>query len=51
LTEIRNIVRTKGDVEGIWGCKPEEIKILGIDLGQACVVGASALLPSREKVN
>ncbi|KAG9323017.1 hypothetical protein KVV02_008085 [Mortierella alpina] len=33
------------DVNTLWGCAPDEIKILGIDLGQACVVGASALLP------
>ncbi|KAG0230667.1 hypothetical protein BGX31_005783 [Mortierella sp. GBA43] len=51
LTEIRNIVKTKEDVKAIWDCKPEEIKILGIDLGQACVVGASALLLSHEKVS
>ncbi|KAI8351750.1 hypothetical protein B0O80DRAFT_500105 [Mortierella sp. GBAus27b] len=51
LTEIRNIVSTKEDVAAIWGCRPEEVKILGVDLGQACVVGASALLPSRKKVN
>ncbi|KAG9322616.1 hypothetical protein KVV02_002319 [Mortierella alpina] len=45
LTEVRNIVRTPQDVATLWGCAPDEIKILGIDLGQACVVGASALLP------
>jgi hypothetical protein len=50
LTEIRNIVKTKQDVKSLWGCKPEKIKILGIDLGQACVVGASALLPKANKV-
>ncbi|KAF9402833.1 hypothetical protein BGZ76_007235, partial [Entomortierella beljakovae] len=45
LTEVRNIIKTQQDVKAIWGCQPEKIKILGIDLGQACVVGASALLP------
>ncbi|CAO3567070.1 unnamed protein product [Mortierella alpina] len=46
LTEIRNVVKRKGDVARLWpDCRPEAIKILGIDLGQACVVGASALLP------
>jgi len=33
----------------LWDCDPCLIKILGIDLGQAFVVGASALLPSSTK--
>ncbi|KAF9431657.1 hypothetical protein BGZ76_011867, partial [Entomortierella beljakovae] len=45
LTEIRNVVRSKDDVSTLWKCNPQKIKILGLDLGQACVVGASALLP------
>ncbi|KAF9159008.1 hypothetical protein BGX21_003433, partial [Mortierella sp. AD011] len=45
LTEIRNIVKTKKDVADLWTCPPQQIKILGLDLGQACVLGASALLP------
>lgn len=45
LTEIRNIVKTKEDVEKIWDCEPDQIKVLGIDLGQAYTVGASAILP------
>ncbi|KAF9994506.1 hypothetical protein BGZ79_000742, partial [Entomortierella chlamydospora] len=49
LTEIRNVVKTKEDVEAIWGCGPKDIKILGLDLGQAYVVGASALLPNTKK--
>ncbi|KAG9060891.1 hypothetical protein KI688_007847 [Linnemannia hyalina] len=49
LTEIRNVVSTPQDVVDLWGCDPKRIKILGIDLGQAFVVGASALLPSRNK--
>ncbi|KAF9997128.1 hypothetical protein BGZ80_006214, partial [Entomortierella chlamydospora] len=50
LTEIRNIVKTKEDVTRLWpNCKPEEIKILGLDLGQACVIGASALLPDTAR--
>ncbi|KAF9547673.1 hypothetical protein EC957_008030 [Mortierella hygrophila] len=44
--EIRNVVKTAEDVNQIWDCDPNDIKILGIDLGQAFVVGASALLPS-----
>lgn len=48
LTEIRNVVRNKQDVADLWGdCQPCEIKVLGIDPGQACVIGASALLPSQ----
>lgn len=46
LSEIRNIVTSKEDVAALWGCDPSQIKILGIDLGQVFVVGASALLPS-----
>ncbi|KAF8949579.1 hypothetical protein BGZ46_005088 [Entomortierella lignicola] len=50
LIEIRNIVKTKEDVTRLWpNCKPEEIKILGLDLGQACVIGASALLPDTAR--
>jgi len=49
LTEIRNVIETKQDVEGLWGCDPHLIKILGIDLGQAFVVGASAILPPSEQ--
>ncbi|KAF9536692.1 hypothetical protein EC957_009988 [Mortierella hygrophila] len=51
LTEIRNIVSTKQDVTQLWSCDPKSIKILGIDLGQAFVVGASAILPTREQPN
>ncbi|KAI1299057.1 hypothetical protein EDD11_006571, partial [Mortierella claussenii] len=48
LTEVRNVVKSKEDVTRLWGdgVDPSKIKILGIDLGQAFVVGASALLPS-----
>ncbi|KAF9110577.1 hypothetical protein BGX27_006156 [Mortierella sp. AM989] len=49
LTEIRNVVSTKQDVARLWSCDPKSIKILGIDLGQAFVVGASAILPPREQ--
>ncbi|KAI1286511.1 hypothetical protein EDD11_000408, partial [Mortierella claussenii] len=34
LTEIRNIVKSKQDVQDLWGCPAEQIKILGIDLGK-----------------
>ncbi|KAG0366462.1 hypothetical protein BGX24_003679 [Mortierella sp. AD032] len=46
LKEIRNVVKAPEDVKRLWDCDPKDIKILGIDLGQAFVVGASALLPS-----
>ncbi|KAF8930628.1 hypothetical protein BGZ58_008120 [Dissophora ornata] len=45
LTEVRNVVKTQQDIAGFWGCAPEQIRILGLDLGQVYVVGASALLP------
>ena len=47
LTEIRNTIRTGDDVTRIWDCNGDEIKILGIDLGQAFVVGVSAILPDQ----
>jgi len=46
LTEIRNVAKTPAHVAQLWPhCQPDAIKILCIDLGQAFVVGASALLP------
>ncbi|KAK3819889.1 MAG: hypothetical protein J3Q66DRAFT_367938 [Benniella sp.] len=50
LTEIRNVVKTPQDVANLWECEPDDIKILGIALGQACVVGASAILPRMSKM-
>ncbi|KAI1313011.1 hypothetical protein EDD11_002789 [Mortierella claussenii] len=47
LTEIRNVVKSKEDVQQLWGCDPAKIKVLGLDLEQAFVVGASAILPDR----
>jgi len=47
MTEIRNIIKTDDDVTRIWNCNGDEIKILGIDLGQAFVVGVSAILPDQ----
>ncbi|KAI7815735.1 hypothetical protein BC939DRAFT_509019 [Gamsiella multidivaricata] len=47
LGSVRNVVKTKQDVAVLWDCEPEKIKILGLDLGQAFVVGASALLPEK----
>ncbi|KAF9398797.1 hypothetical protein BGZ94_005896, partial [Podila epigama] len=51
LTEIRNVVKTPQDVQNLWNCSMEDIgdiSYLGIDLGQACVVGACALLPDHK---
>ncbi|KAG0244699.1 hypothetical protein BGX31_008706 [Mortierella sp. GBA43] len=45
LTEVRNVVESPQDVADLWQYSPQDIKILGLDLGQACVVGASAILP------
>ncbi|KAK3810077.1 MAG: hypothetical protein J3Q66DRAFT_391248 [Benniella sp.] len=45
MSEIRNVIKTPQDVQDIWGCPAKDIAIIGIDLGQAYVVGASALLP------
>ena len=46
LTEVRNVVKSRDDVRRLWGCEPEDISIIGLDLGQTCVVGASAILPN-----
>ncbi|KAK5814307.1 hypothetical protein F5H01DRAFT_22909 [Linnemannia elongata] len=48
LTEVRNVFKTTADVERLLGCTPDEtdkVSYLCIDLGQAFVVGAYALLP------
>ncbi|KAF9541594.1 hypothetical protein EC957_002963, partial [Mortierella hygrophila] len=50
LTEIRNVIKTKEDVAQFWGCPPSDIKILGIDLGKAFLVGASAILPPKKSI-
>ena len=47
LTEVRNVFKSAQDVEDLLGCTPDkvrqEVTILGIDLGQTFVVGASAV--------
>ena len=45
LTEIRNVVKSQNDVEQIWGCAPDDITILGLDLGQTFTVAAYVLPP------
>lgn len=45
LTEIRNVVKAKEDVERLWKCDSSQIKILGIDLRKAFIIRASTLLP------
>ncbi|KAF9928552.1 hypothetical protein FBU30_002290 [Linnemannia zychae] len=52
LTEVRNVFKTKEDVEQLLGCTSDMahiISYLGIDPGQACVVGAYASLPSDKE--
>jgi hypothetical protein len=44
LTEIRNVVKSRDDVKRLLECEPEDVNIIGLDLGQTCVVGASAVL-------
>ncbi|KAF9991453.1 hypothetical protein BGZ80_009116, partial [Entomortierella chlamydospora] len=47
LSEIRNLFTCPQDVENRLGCTAdkvrEEVRVLGIDLGQAFIVGASAV--------
>ncbi|KAF9373136.1 hypothetical protein CPC16_002008 [Podila verticillata] len=50
LTEIRNVVKAKDDVERLSKCDPSQIKISGIDLRKAFVVGAGTLLPLSASV-
>ncbi|KAF9195662.1 hypothetical protein BGZ49_003014 [Haplosporangium sp. Z 27] len=45
LSKIWNVVKSQQNVASIWDCEPDQIKILGLDLGQTCILGASALLP------
>ncbi|KAI8595197.1 hypothetical protein EDD21DRAFT_425368, partial [Dissophora ornata] len=52
LTEVRNVFKTKEDVERLLGCTADQVasvSYLGIDLGQACVVGGYAYLPPDKK--
>ncbi|KAF9079913.1 hypothetical protein BGX29_005847, partial [Mortierella sp. GBA35] len=53
LSEIRNIVKSKQDVDNLRNCTADRIDILCLDLGQAFVVGACAFLSSSDqhKVN
>ncbi|KAG0349541.1 hypothetical protein BGZ54_004335, partial [Gamsiella multidivaricata] len=48
LSEIRNIVRSPEGIVRSFGCPGNKLKVLGLDLGQACVVGASLLLLEPE---
>ncbi|KAG0007591.1 hypothetical protein BGZ82_005274, partial [Podila clonocystis] len=48
LSEIRNIIRSPEDIVRIFGCPGNKLKILALDLGQACIVGSSLLLPKSE---
>ncbi|KAF9536710.1 hypothetical protein EC957_009925, partial [Mortierella hygrophila] len=46
LTEIRNVIQAKEDIDKLWpGKNLADMKIVTLDGGQACVVGAFAHLP------
>ncbi|KAG0256544.1 hypothetical protein BGZ95_005465, partial [Linnemannia exigua] len=47
LTEIRNVVGASEDVQRIWGCSPDNIAILALDLGTEGLVGSTVLLPTN----
>lgn len=51
LTEIRHVVTTIDDVARLWGCEPEQINILCLDLGQAFPFAASAILQPPETLH
>ncbi|OAQ22581.1 hypothetical protein K457DRAFT_25963, partial [Linnemannia elongata AG-77] len=47
LQEIRNVIRSEQDIRELWpGKDVDRMKILTLDGGQACVVGAFAHLPN-----
>jgi len=48
MTEIRNVIQSAEDMTRLWNSKPEEVKVLEIDLGKAFVVGACALVPTKD---
>lgn len=46
LSEIRNIIRSEEDIKELWpGKNVQDMKILSMDAGQACVLGGFAHLP------
>ncbi|KAG0273526.1 hypothetical protein BGZ95_010671 [Linnemannia exigua] len=48
LTEVHNIFKSAADVEHLLGCTPDDtdkVSYLGLDLGQAFVVGAYGHMP------
>ncbi|KAF9109510.1 hypothetical protein BGX30_008380, partial [Mortierella sp. GBA39] len=47
LQEIRNVIKSEQDIKELWpGKDVDRMKILTLDGGQACVVGAFAHLPN-----
>ncbi|KAG0295653.1 hypothetical protein BGZ98_001276, partial [Dissophora globulifera] len=50
LTEVRNVIRNQQDIQNLFGCPPDLIKILSIDLGHACLVGSHLLLPEPDRL-
>ncbi|KAF9555409.1 hypothetical protein BGW38_009256, partial [Lunasporangiospora selenospora] len=52
LGEVRNVFKNPGVINRILGCNSKNVKVLGLDLGQTCVVGTSLMLPeSRPSVD
>jgi hypothetical protein len=50
LPEIRNVIKTKDDVDRFWpGVPPQDINVLTLDAGQAYVVGAFAHIPTVQR--
>ncbi|KAG0270913.1 hypothetical protein BGZ96_006118, partial [Linnemannia gamsii] len=47
LKEIRNVVGASEDVQRIWGCSPDDIAILALDLGTEGLVGSTVFLPTN----
>ncbi|KAI7823263.1 hypothetical protein BC939DRAFT_168382 [Gamsiella multidivaricata] len=48
LTEVRNVFKSAADVERLLGCTPDDtdkVSYLGLDLGQAFVIGAYGHMP------
>lgn len=44
LMEFRNVIHDPEDIKEIWGCPPQDISILALDLGTEGLVGATVLL-------
>ncbi|KAF9159624.1 Rad2 nuclease [Actinomortierella ambigua] len=50
LKEVRHVFQSpEKDVDELLHCSPDKVKILALDMGQACTVGACLLLPEDER--